>query len=384
MQLNAGGEDRVMEENRTTLAAEIAAELEFTLPQAATSLAEKLRLSEALRTALARFALVRHIARPGSDPEHDTTTHDICGVAASAASMPAFGGLLFGTVVHAHRLRLMQRSILDASEQARVHVGDLDYYQSGQRLHWMQTQHLYEMIDEMLVEREPPHIMLLDQPIFISRGQEGNREMIEEVEEEWVAMADTVNNFWKRNLSKLYPLASDGVSLASLSTQNAYPLFVALHNNPATSPDPVSPEAAAFIRSEWTRLRKAGMARLLDALLSPYSRSVAYAFEDLHLDARWQPTELHHSGILSFYLRAGFQTPVWQVQVAGHRTQWTSERLDALALAICQATLGTGTKAEPLPLWYARRLAVFPHSMLEVFRDLAQERMRHEHAPTPE
>lgn len=360
-----------MQENSTTLAAEIAAELEVTLPATAERLVGKLRLSEMLRTRLDRLNIVRRI----DSSEHDTTTYDVCGVATSASSLPAFGGLLYGTSVHAHRLRLAQHAILDASEQVRVHLGDLDFYESGQRLRWKQTQHLYELIDELLTEREPPRVMLLDHPVFISRGQEGNREMIEEVQEEWVEMADAVNGFWKRNLSQLYPLAPEGVTIASISTQNASPLFIALYNNPTTSPDEVDAELPVFIRSEWTQLRKAGMARLVDALLPPRARTVAYAFEDLNLDPRWQPTELHHSGILSFYLRAGLHTPIWQVQVAGHRTQWTSERLDALALAICQATLGTGGKAEPLPLWYARRLAAFPRNMLEIFRDLAQERM---------
>lgn len=360
-----------MEENRTTLAAEIAAELELTLPGAAAGLAEKLRLSERLRARLKHLNLVRHVDLPGAD----TTIYDICGVAASASSLPASGGLLYGTAVHAHRLRLAQRAILDASEQVRVHLGDLDFYESGQRLHWKQMQQLYELVDELLLEQAPARVMLLDQPIFISRGQEGNREMIEEVQEEWVAMADAVNGFWKRNLARLFPLSSGGVTLASISTQNAAPLFIALHNNPATSPDAVGAELPAFIHAEWTQLRRAGMARLLDALLPAGSRTIAYAFEDLDLDPRWQPIELHHSGILSFYLRAGPQTPLWQVQVAGHKTQWTSERLDALALAICQATLGTGAQAEPLPLWYARRLAAFPRSMLEVFRALTQERM---------
>jgi hypothetical protein len=74
-------------------------------------------------------------------------------------------------------------------------------------------------------------------------------------------------------------------------------------------------------------------------------------------------------------MRAGPRTPIWQVQIAGHRTQWTTERLDRLASEICQVTLGSGGKAEALPLWYARRLAAFPRSMLEVFRELASERL---------
>lgn len=355
--------------SRTTLAAEIAAELELTLPQAAHGLAEKLGHLKTLTAELAQSGLVRHLVIP----EYDGTTHDICGIAASASSLPAFGGLLFGTAVHAHRLRMAQRTILDASEQVRVHMGDLDFYESGQRLRWKQTQHLFEMLEELVRQPSPPRVILLDQPIFISRGQEGNRELIEEVQQEWVDMVDAVNRFWQGELSQMFPFVPSGVIVASVVTRNALPLFLALHNNPRTSADTVDAALPAYIRTHWTRLRQAGMARILDALLPPRSRTIAYAFEDINLDARWQPSELHHSGILGFFLRAGPQTPIWQVQVAGHQTQWTSERLDILASEICQATLGSGGKAEPLPLWYARRLAAFPRDMLEVFRELARE-----------
>lgn len=362
------------DESRTTLAAEIAAELELTLPKAAERLAEKLRHVKTLNADLARLGLVRRLAAPEND-ENDATVHDICGISVSAVSLPAFGGLLFGTTVHAHRLRMAQRSILDASEQVRVHMGDLDFYESGQRLLWKQTQHLFEMIGELARQPEPPRIILLDQPILMSRGQEGTRKLIEEVQEEWLEMVGVVNDFWRRNVPQCVPFAPDGVIIASVVTQNAMPLFLALHNNPETSADTIDTALPAYIHTEWTRLRQAGMTRILDALLPPRSRTIAYAFEDLNLDSRWQPSELHHSGILGFFLRAGPQTPVWQVQIAGHQTQWTSEQLDSLASEICQATLGSGGKAEPLPLWYARRLAAFPRSMLEVFRELARERL---------
>lgn len=357
------------DESRTTLAAEIAAELELSLPQAAEGLAEKLGHQKTLTTDLAHLGLVRRL----KIDDDDATAHDICGIATSASSLPAFGGLLFGTAVHAHRIRLAQRTILDASEQVRVYMGDLDFYESSQRLRWKQTQYLFTMLGELLRQSEPPRIILLDQPIFISRGQEGNRELIEEVQEEWVDMVDVVNNFWRENLSRCFPSVPGGVIMASVVTQNALPLFLALRNNSATSADTVDTALPAFVLSTWTQLRQAGMTRILDAMLPPRSRTIAYAFEDLNLDARWQPSELHHSGIQGFFLRAGSQTPIWQVQVAGHQTQWTSERLDTLANAICQATLGSGNKAEPLPLWYARRLAAFPRSMLEVFRELARE-----------
>ena len=358
-------------ESRTTLAAEVAAELELTLPQAAERLAEKLGHLKTLTTNLARLGLVRRIELA----EEDAITHDIAGIAASASSLPAFGGLLFGTVVHTHRLTLAQRTILDANEQVRVYMGDLDFYESGQRLRWKQTQHLFEMLGELVHQPERPQVILLDQPILISRGQEGNRELIEEVQEEWIDMVDVVNTFWRDNLARCLPSVPNGIVIASVMTQNALPLFLALRNNPATSVDEVDAALPTYIQTEWTRLRQAGMTRILDKLLPPQSRTIAFGFEDLNLDARWQPEELHHSGIQGFFLRAGPQAPIWQVQIAGHQRQWTSEHLDRLASKICRATLGSGAKAEPLPLWYARRLAAFPRGILEVFRELAHERI---------
>lgn len=355
----------------STLAAEIAAELELTLPQAADRLAEKLRESQRLQAELARLGLVR----PLPVPEHDTTIRDVTGIAASGTTLPAFGGLLYGVGVHAHNMQMQAHTVLGASEQVRVHIGDLDFYESGQRVRWKLGQHLFGLLGELLDADPQPRIILLDLPIFVSRGEEGNRELIEEVQEEWLAMVDTINTFWREHAAQLYPLNPAGATLATVQTHNASPLFVALHNNPLTSPDAVDPTLPAVIRVEWKRLRQAGMARLLDRALGPQTRTIAYAFEDLQLDPRWQPQELHHSGVLGFFMRAGPQTPIWQVQVPGHRTQWTTEALDQLAVSICQTTLGVGKHAEPLPLWYARRLASFPHSILEVFREMAAERM---------
>lgn len=367
-----------MDDNRTTLAAEIAAELELTLPSAARALAGKLRQSEHLRRSLRELGLVRRLA----PPNHDTTELDITGISAAATTLPAFGGLLYGTTVHAHRLRLAQRAILDASEEVRVHVGDLDFYESGQRLRWKLGQHMFELVADLLAESAPSRLILLDLPIFVSRGEEGNPELIEEVQEEWLEMVDTVNSFWRAHLERIYPLRSDGVILASLQAQNALPLFIALNNNASTSPDPLPLDLPTFVRAEWTHLRQAGMARLVDALLPACSRTIAYSFEDLHLDPRWQPSELHHSGILGFFMRANDQSPVWQVQVAGHHTQWTSEALDQIAITLSQVTLASGKQAEPLPLWYARRMAMFPRPMLAVFRDLADEAIRGGNADT--
>lgn len=359
-----------MDEQRTTLAAEIAAELELSLDDVAAALEANLRDSRRLRDELGALGLVRELPEPGA-----AHVLDVLGLAVDSQTLPAFGGLLYGTAVHAHRLRLDGTAILQASEQVQVRLGDLDFYETTQRLRWKRMQHAYELLEALLEQREGPRLALLDVPIFVSRGEDRNREQIEDVEEEWLAMLDTVNGFWSRRLGQLAPVRDGGMVVASVQQQNALSLFTALHNNPETSPDTTAQELPPFVRAQWRRLRRTGMSRLLELMLRGRTRTVAYSFEDINLEPRWEPQALHHSGILGFFMRAGARTPIWQVQVAGHRSQWTSTQLDQVAQSIVQATLSDGANAEPLPLWYARRLATFPDAALVVLRELVQERL---------
>lgn len=362
-----------MDEQRTTLAAELAAELELSIDDAAAALASKLRESQRLRDELHALELVRTLPGSGS-----TTALDVVGVAVDAQTIPAFGGLLYGTAVHAHRLRMQGYTITQANEQTQVRLGDLDFYETTQRLRWKRVQHTFELLNSVLEQPRQPRLTLLDVPIFVSRGEDRNREQIEDVEEEWLNMLDTVNGFWSRWINQLVPQRDSGVVIASLQKQNALSLFTALHNNPQTSPDIVAPELPGFVRSEWRRLRRAGMSRVLELMLLGRSRTVAYSFEDINLEPQWEPQALHHTGILGFFMRAGDRSPIWQIQVAGHRSQWTSEQLDWLALSIAEATLSDGIRSEPMPLWYARQLATLPQSTLVVFRELVQDRMKNE------
>ncbi|GEM_PF-2778323 len=360
-----------MSESRTTLAAEIAAELEVHLAEAARELAGKLHRSQQFQRMLRLYRLVR----PYTLPEYEMNMLDMTGIAGAASTLPAFGGLLYGISIHAHRLKLAQRTILDASEEVRVHVGDLDFYEYLKRLRWKLIQHMYQSLDEIVRTPNSPQLILLSLPLLVAREEAGNREQVEPVQEEWEAMLQAINSFWAQHLDHIVPFNPAGIWIASLQPSSAWPLFVALRNNPHTSPDETSDDLAAYIEREWVGLRQMGMSRLLDHLLTPQTRTIAYSVEDLGLDPRWQPKELQHSGILGFSLRARISAPIWQVQVAGHRTQWTSAMLDHLAATITQATIIEGEEAEPLPLWYAKQLATFPPAMLKLFRELAREQI---------
>ena len=356
---------------QSTLVDEVAAEIELGLPATAMRVAERLHRLNEVAARLAHDGLVRKLTM---DP-HDSSHLEVVGISTAHSSIPAFGGLLYGASALAHGLRIARTEVLDAWQISRVKVGDIDYFGKEDRMRWQQLMLVYEVLEALLEERQP-QIILLDLPLFISRREEATVSEDAMIYAEWDALESQVNTFWAERLSQVYPFNPDGVIIASLRSHSATSLFAALLKNSNTSPDPVSDGLALFIQQEWKILQQLGQSRLLDRVLSSSTRSVAYSYEDLDLDPRWQPEELHHVGILGLFLRARHQTGVWHIQVPGHRAQWSSETLDRLSVNLIRATLYDDASAIPLPLWYAQQLVRFPRELLVAYRERIEEKMK--------
>jgi len=355
----------------STLADEVAAEIELGLPETARRAADRLhRLSE-IAARLARDGLVRRLT---VDP-HDTSHLEVVGIAAARSSIPAFGGFLYGASALAHGLRTSRTEVLDAWEISRIKMGDMDHFGKDDRMRWQQLLLIYEVLETSLEEGRS-QIILLDLPLFISRREEATVSEDTMIAAEWEELESRVNTFWVRHLSQIYPFSKNGVVIASLRSHSATSLFSALLKNPNTSPDPVNKELAQLVQQEWTLLRQLGQSRLLDRVLTPSTRSIAYSYEDLDLDPRWQPRELHHVGILGLFMRARRQTGIWHIQVPGHRTQWSSEALDRLGVNLVRATLYDDGSAIPLSLWYAKQLVRFPRELLLAYRECIGEELK--------
>jgi len=360
-----------MRTERSTLADEVAAEIELGLLETARRAAERLhRLSE-VAARLARDGMRRKLT---VDP-HDSSHLEVVGVSTARSSIPAFGGLLYGASALAHGLRIAGTDVLDAWEISRVKVGDMDYFGKDERIRWQQLLLVYDVL-EVLLEDEHPQLILLDLPLFISRREEATVSEDAMIAAEWEELESRVNAFWAEHLSQVYPFSPDGVVIASLRSHSATSLFAALLKNPNTTPDPINKDLAPFVQQEWVLLRQLGQSRLLDRVLSPATRSVAYSYEDLDMDPRWQPKELHHVGILGLFMRARHRTGIWHIQLPGHRTQWSSEALDRLGVNLIRATLYDDSSAVPLPLWYAKQLVRFPRELLVAYRECIGTELR--------
>ena len=356
---------------RTTLADEIAAELELGLPIAVKNAANRLAALKETAMHLKELGLSRSL----KDFQVNTIDLSVAGVSTTNVTIPAFGGLLYGVSSIAQGMKLAGADILETWEITRVKMGDIDFYGKEERLRWLQIQLTFDVLEALIEERQS-RIILLDLPLFVSRREEAVIADDLSLQDEWDLLVNRVNEFWEKHLTDTYPFHADGVIIASLRPHSATSLFSALKKNPQSSPDDNGIKLANYITDEWNLCQQLGQSRLLNQVLQPSSRSIAYSYEDLDLDPRWQPSALHSVGILGMFLRARQQTDLWHLQVPGHKTQWSSKALDLLAFDIIRATLYDDRNSLPLPLWFAKKNVKFPRELLIAYRESIEKELK--------
>jgi hypothetical protein len=348
----------------STLADEIAAEIEIGLPDAAQRTALRLKKLGGLVNGLKDAGLVKKI---NIDP-HDSSPLEIVGLSTTATTQTAFGGLLYGVSALSYGLKISQSDILDSWQASRVNVGDIDYSGIEERIRWKQFSLAYTILKNLLDENRI-QLILLDLPLFISRREEATIFDDVNINAEWRDLEEQVNTFWKENLNRLFPFNPKGKLIASLRPHSVSSLFSAFYNNRNTSPDDISSELFELLQKEQKSINQLGQSRIMERILTSNTRSVAYSYEDLDLDPRWQPQELHQAGILGLFMRAHNNTDIWHIQIPGHKSLWPSEAIDFLTQRLIRSTLYDNSNAVPLPLWYAQKMVRFPKELLVAYRE---------------
>lgn len=349
---------------KSTLVDEVIAEIELGIQQSAHHAASRLVKLKEVSTRLSELGLAHHLT---PDP-FDISQIVMAGVSSAVTTLPAFGGLLYGASALGHVTHLSGSDVLDSWQITRVKLGDIDFFGSDERIRWQQIRLAYQVL-ESLIEKPRARIILLDLPLFISRREEVTVSEDPMISDEWSGFVTDINTFWSRFTDRFYPFNPEGIIIASLRSHAGSSLFAALNNNPNTTPDPVDPNMAAYISAQWSLLLQLGQSRILGRLLRDSSRSVAYSYEDLNLDPRWQPGILNQVGILGFFMRAQSKVGLWHLQIPGHKTQWSADALDRLSIVVMRSTLFNEESALPLPLWFAKRSAGFPKALLQVYQE---------------
>jgi len=349
-----------MHESR--LAEEIAAELQIALPKTVFQMTKKLKYLKKVHNIFQNAGMVRVLKYKNNEPIK------VMGISTHYASIPAFGGIIYGVSALGVGMVLDNKKVIDSWRISRVEIKDMDFISYHNRLKWIAYHKLYEILEEVMDADNRPELILTDMPLIISR-REMSIAKDDEVESEWNAITEKMNSFWKKYESELYPRNPLGIKIAGMG-RGTSAIFNALKEaGIIATPDPISEELIEFLHTDWNKIRKIGQYRVLFQILKEKNRTIAFLYDYIGLDPRSQPDALiKNIGVMGFYLQAHNNTKIWQLEFPGSSLSWNSEKLDALGSDIINITLFDNKNALPLPLWYANQSVQFSKEFLNFYK----------------
>ena len=104
-------------------------------------------------------------------------------------------------------------------------------------------------------------------------------------QKEWNELMETMTNFWKKNLSRIFPEDPKGPFLVSISSRHFGAVLNAVkEKGKEGTPEEIESEIIKLIQKDWGRLREVGIIRILRGLLRAGKRTSAYYYDALGKD----------------------------------------------------------------------------------------------------
>lgn len=348
------------------LVQELALQMNLLIPQQAAEVARNVRIAKGAADQLGRSGLARRLKPYLPDALM------MCGITTKSVCAPGLGGQLYcaaGLMVKA----IMNGSVSEVlGRDSRLDVGALDWLIPEQRLLWRRYHLLYSLLEDILLEKQQPAVIVTDLPLLVTVGDLPVGVQDEDLISEWQQVSGSLRAFWNGPGQGLYPWKSDGPVLVSLSRRNITSLMVAVRRaGQDASPDPLGPEAVLSVQSQWNEHRRTGVSRVIQHLVRPEHRSMAFRYDAVGVDHRCEPKQLVDRGLIGFYYRSSLQAPLWQAEVIGAE-DWTTHQLDELARILQGATLINNSSACPLPLMQAQLTLQIPKRLLQFFESAVE------------
>jgi hypothetical protein len=315
------------------LSQSIAAAMQLRLPGTAGRVARKMRYIDEVAPRFRAGGLVRDV------PEPRFARLWAVGVASASNSIPAFGGVLYGAAALRQDVNLVEGAdgkhptATPSYQDSQVDVADMTFVQTSNRLVWKEYHLTYSLLEALFEEATLPDLILLELPLLVVRGLHVATLADDDVRDEWNGLLDLMTCFWERYAGRCFPSNPGGPLVVHLGRKHFGAVLAAIQAGGVRGAvDPVAPELAGLVASEWDDLRRAGVNRVLKGLLRPGKRTAAYPYAALGKDAlRAAPRLLDEQGLVGFHVQVGYRTPVWQVETLGPPDRWNSEALDRLA-----------------------------------------------------
>lgn len=367
----------------TTLAQEMTAQIQLGLLGTVGKLSRQLRAIDRIAPRLKEGGLVRRIAVDRERSRRAT------GLAVAHRRIQAFGGLLYAVGAVGHEITAQGSNIAHTNLFSRMDVGDMNLLEADRRLEWKTYGLLYDILEEIFDAEELPDLVILNAPLIMGRAVYA--QVLDETEtdlqlkQDINALREKLDAFWDRHIERCFPFAPEGPRVVSLNRGRFGSLLRLIETKGIeVSPDPIDPEVAELIRTEWVKVLSVGIDRVLRGILTAEHRTAAFDRLEDRLDQRAFPRALVERGNVAFHYLTGMRGAPVQVETLGASAVWAqrggADALDALAEDLMALTYFDHRNSLPLPLWYADQTVetVKKKGILEFYKRETVRAMREE------
>ena len=358
----------------TPVAQSLLAKVQLGLPGTVTKLSAKMRFIDRIAPLLRQGGVVLpvEVMQP--------LTLRVASIATAHKTTPAFGGVLYSAGALRQDIYIEDGSIYQTYQDSVVDIDETDDVDVTRKIKYIHIMQVYRMLEELIQDDEHPRLVIVDTPLVLERSDDPP-DYQEELKQYYKKCLEVTESFWHTYKEYIYPFNPNGLYLASLNNRRLGAVFYGLASEKREFIlDEIDNDVFGKLESSFERVKKVGMKKLLNGVLTNRSRTAAYEHNLIFGENKIKPEILQEIGLVAFHLRAGLRTLPYQVEVFGSKRTWEIERLDELASYIVSLITVDQPKALPLPLWYAKYALkpVGSGAILQYYKKQAREMIKNE------
>lgn len=358
-----------------SIANSLVAKVQLGLPSTVAKLGSKMRFIDQIAPKLRNSGVIRTVTKKVP------LTLNVTGIATASKTIPAFGGILYSAGALRQDLSIQDGVVYQTYQDSLVDIDEADDVDVTQKLKFVHINQMYDLLEELLNEANKPELVIVDSPLILERS-DAPLESYEELHFDYIACKERIEQFWKDHKHEIYPFNSSGVKIVSVSSKRFGSVFYGLTSEHTEKYmiDSLVTQELSSLSTSFDKIKKVGVKKLLNGVLTRRTRTAAYEFDLLTSDNRLEPQFVRELGVINFHFRAGMRTMPLLVEAIGHKEDWKTESVDELTSDLTSLYTIDQLKALPLPLWYASHglKAIKTGTIIQYYKSQAHEMIKNE------
>lgn len=358
-----------------SIANSLVAKVQLGLPSTVAKLGSKMRFIDQIAPKLRNSGVIRTVTKKVP------LTLNVTGIATASKTIPAFGGILYSAGALRQDLSIQDGVVYQTYQDSLVDIDEADDVDVTQKLKFVHINQMYDLLEELLNEANRPELVIVDSPLILERS-DAPLESYEELHFDYIACKERIEQFWKDHKHEIYPFNSSGVKIVSISSKRFGSVFYGLTSEHTEKYmiDSLVTQELSSLSTSFDKIKKVGVKKLLNGVLTRRTRTAAYEFDLLTSDNRLEPQFVRELGVINFHFRAGMRTMPLLVEAIGHKEDWKTESVDELTSDLISLYTIDQLKALPLPLWYASHglKAIKTGTIIQYYKSQAHEMIKNE------